>query len=146
MNNNRTIVKSIPCLLFLTAVFTLLTISCSSTKVFAGVWNHVWIGEIDDEANPPSFTLDLRDVDSSKAEFGSPYNCTIVFEYPAMDTENDFSVSVDSADGGRCDDMWNGKLRISKSNDGTIRFRFEKDLRTNEDLIWLLGTLKKQDE
>jgi len=105
----------------------------------AGAFNGEWRGEVtvDGRSVPAEMTVENG---SSVIHFMSPFNCLVELEYPMMDNGTRYMAGVDSCSGGRCDDLWNGRLILQKSQDGVV----EIIIMDEHSLPWGQGTLNRQ--
>jgi len=105
----------------------------------AGDFNGTWRGtvNVDGKSVPAEMTVENG---SSVIHFMSPFNCDVQLEYPMMDSETKYMAGVDCCSGGRCDDLWNGRLILQKSHDDAVEIL----IRDEHSQPWGQGTLNRQ--
>lgn len=105
----------------------------------AGEFNGKWHGVVTviDKSVPVEMTVEHS---SSVIHFMSPFNCSIKLEYPMIDNGTNYMAGVDSCSGGHCDDLWNGRLKLHKSQDDAVEI-----LLSDKHMVpWGQGTLNRQ--
>jgi len=111
------------------------------TTASAGALFGTWSGVVfvDGKDTPVELTIEHS---SASIHFLSPYNCIIELERPMVDEDAAYMAGVDNCSGGRCDEMWNGRLKLNTGQDkdtATVMLIKEKGM------PWVTGTLKRQD-
>ncbi|MEZ7197252.1 hypothetical protein [Pseudodesulfovibrio karagichevae] len=105
----------------------------------AGEFNGKWRGAVtvDKKSVPAEMTVENG---SSVIHFMSPFNCLVELEYPMMDSDTKYMAGVDNCSGGRCDELWNGRLILQKSQVGVV----EIIIMDEHSRPWGQGTLNRQ--
>jgi len=107
----------------------------ASAGVFHGEWRGVVT--VDGQSVPAEMTFENG---SSVIHFMSPLNCLVELEYPMIDSDTKYMAGVDSCSGGRCDDLWNGRLILQKSQDDVAEILIKDE----HGQLWGQGTLNRQ--
>jgi hypothetical protein len=105
----------------------------------AGDFNGTWRGTVNVDGKSVSAEMTVEN-GPSVIHFMSPFNCDVQLEYPMMDSETKYMAGVDSCSGGRCDDLWNGRLILQKSQDDVVEILIKDE----HSLPWGQGTLNRQ--
>lgn len=74
-------------------------------KIFA----EEWVGT----SSGTSIKMNIEKQTKSTIHFGSPRNCYITFQRPEIYSDRIFRAGVDTASGGWCDNLWDGKIEIT---------------------------------
>jgi hypothetical protein len=98
------------------SVITILSVT-NPTKAFADEW----FGPSGPDGTGPAATIVIEGRRSS-LHYGTPRNCRIIFQRPTVCTETKFEAWVDSATGGWCDNLWDGHISITLTDENKINY------------------------
>jgi hypothetical protein len=109
------------------------------TMAWAGAFDGTWKGEvfIEGKSVPAELTIEHH---SSIIRFMAPLNCQIELELPMADSDTNYMAGVDSCSGGYCDNVWNGRLKLQKSQEDAVNILIMDE----HSAPWGQGTLNRQ--